>query len=73
MTITIGIVVKIAVDSDLVPQYPAPITNRIAMAIARFTLTVRYTYPVIATITGEDTARSRIIIKPIFDLSESPP
>ena len=34
MTITIGIVVNIAVDSDLVPQYPAPITNRIAMAIA---------------------------------------
>ncbi len=58
MTITIGIVVKIAVDSDLVPQYPAPITNRIAMAIARFTLTVRYTYPVIAKMTGEDTARS---------------
>ncbi len=59
ITTTIGIVVKIAVERDLVPQYPAPITRRIAMAIARFTLTVRYTYPVIAIITGEDTARSR--------------
>ena len=49
ITTTIGIVVKIAVDRDLVPQYPAP-TRRIAMAIARFTLTVRYTYPTIAII-----------------------